>query len=150
MSLLSHSGLYRIVSLRMCANMNVWPSLFFSVMKRRRKQHIFDQRGNQAIYHREMCGVNEIHQVRCNEAIDDFTVVPLKHRLFDGSSDDTYDVIGNPAAQSGEHHQAQCNEAYEMFPPKHRLLAGSPTTCGGGNRAEDEEPRYAIPNDSRS
>ena len=147
MSLPSHSGLHRTVSLHLCANMNVWPSLFFSVMKRRRKQHIFDQRGNHAIYHREIHGVNEIHQVRCNEAIDDSPVVPLKHRLFDVGGDDTYDVIGNPAAQGGDHHQARCNEAYEMFPPKHRLLAGSPTTCEGGNHAEEEEPRYARPND---
>ena len=122
-------------------------------MKRRRKQHVVDQRGNQAIYHREMRGVDEIHQARCNEAIDDSPVVPPKHRLFDGGGDDTYDVIGNPAAQGGEHHQARCSEAFEdspVFPPKHRLLAGSPTTCGGGNRAEEEEPHYAIPKGSRA
>ena len=34
--------------------------------------------------------------------------------------------------------------------PKNRFLAGSPTICGGGSHAEEEEPRYAIPKGSRA
>ena len=79
--------------------MYVWSSSFFSVMKKRRKQHDVDHREDQVHYNRQN---DDIHQVRCNDGYEDSPAVPPRLRLLaDSGGEDVFAVIGNVAACVG-------------------------------------------------